>query len=126
MTLAEELFAAGYRVTSRRHCHVARVPPGETARAAFARHNPKGPKWDEYSAADSYRALYAERDGHGKQVSQHVMRALVKLTHAEDDILLRCSVEGCTKLRQHKFGTVDAISMCTRHAREAKARKRRR
>lgn len=122
MTTAAELFAAGWRVVSRAHLIAARLPPGETGKQALARHDAKLARaLSEYDAADHYRRMCAERDVNWIQISSGVMRELVRLKQAEDDILLRCPVPGCTRL---KISTGDDAK-CSKHHRAAKRARRR-
>lgn len=114
MTTAAELFAAGWRVVSRAHLIAARLPPGETGKQALARHDAKlAGHLGEYDAADHYRRMYAERDGGWMQITSGAMRELVRLKHAEDDVVLRCPVDGCTRLRT---STHDG-ALCSKHKR---------
>lgn len=78
-TRAAELFAEGWRVTSRRFRMIARLPPGETGLQAYSRAAGRPAGQGEYHAGELYRAVYAEREGFMDHAPMAVIIELARL-----------------------------------------------
>ena len=77
---AIELYNEGWRVISRRHRMIARLPPNETGIAALKRASGQPVRMPEEYAADSYRSSYARREGFQDTATMAVIVALARIT----------------------------------------------
>lgn len=79
-TTAQALYAEGWRVTSRKYRCIARLPPGESGADAYRRCSSPPRTLPEHEAADLYRRMYAEREGHASTASATVIVELARIT----------------------------------------------
>ena len=81
--LAETYVAEGWEQTSNKYRSIARVPPGETALAALERVSPSEARHLrerlECLAADTYRRVYAQREGNQRDLDLRTFQAFKRL-----------------------------------------------
>lgn len=78
---ALSLYAEGWRVISRKHRLIARLPPGETGRQSYQRASgARSVRQNDADAGDLYRSLFARREGFEDTVTMPVIVALARHT----------------------------------------------